>query len=530
MTPLIIFPPAASATYIPLGVSYLKAYMDKQKGPGSLRVVDLNIRLWNHVADREEAFEDYRSFVKGEKGFFSKSYLQSYLAVRQNLKKKINDYLDRVALYLNKGELGFDLEKLFVFLTAYISSDSLFLGFSCLFPDQLLFALGFTRWLRETGYQRQIYIGGASVMLCPPEDLLESALWLDGLIMGEGELSMAALVDGLPPQEIPGFVWRNKGRIIRNRKPDSLSLKSIALPDFSWADFRDYFNPEPVLPVLLSRGCKWRKCRFCAHNFSFSGYRSIQPSLVADWFQQNFEKQGIRFYYFADQYLDSQVLEPLADELISRNLPVFYTFMGRPAADMTRELLDKLYRSGCRWISWGVESGSKDILDTAEKGTFPEIISGVLKNSREAGIKNLAMMIFGLPGSNDKALQETFNFLEENSSYIDTLTSSEFLLYQDTPFGKNPGKFALVPEGPIEFCRIGEKSISTVQTSYKIMENGYLRMPRGPEESDQWLKRKPWIYPPSIFDHIPSEHYLIISAIAREPDVPVRPFPLKEII
>ena len=30
-----------------------------------------------------------------------------------------------------------------------------------------------------------------------------------------------------------------------------------------------YLVPELVLPVLLSRGCRWRACSFCAHNFSF---------------------------------------------------------------------------------------------------------------------------------------------------------------------------------------------------------------------------------------------------------------------
>jgi radical SAM superfamily enzyme YgiQ (UPF0313 family) len=33
-------------------------------------------------------------------------------------------------------------------------------------------------------------------------------------------------------------------------------------------------DPERVgLSVLFSRGCAWRKCRFCAHNFSFGGRR-----------------------------------------------------------------------------------------------------------------------------------------------------------------------------------------------------------------------------------------------------------------
>ena len=138
-------------------------------------------------------------------------------------------------------------------------------------------------------------------------------------------------------------------------------------------------------------------------------------------------------------------------------------------------------------------------------------------------------MIFGLPGSGEKSLMETFSFLEENSTNIDTLTTSEFLLYNDTPFGKSPERYGLIKDKPLLFCRIGGKDIHTIQSSHRIMENGYPRMPRGPEESDRWLKRKPWIYPPSIFDSLPSEHYLILSSLPEESHTPIRPVPLREI-
>lgn len=56
-----------------------------------------------------------------------------------------------------------------------------------------------------------------------------------------------------------------------NRKPDTLAAADVPLPMFEDLDPRARWNPTPVLPVVFSRGCKGRRCRFCAHNLSYSG-------------------------------------------------------------------------------------------------------------------------------------------------------------------------------------------------------------------------------------------------------------------
>ena len=125
----------------------------------------------------------------------------------------------------------------------------------------------------------------------------------------------------------------------------------------------------------------WRKCGFCAHNFSFSGYRGKAPSSLAEELAFYGERYDVRHFYFADQYLDARYLERFADELLSRRMKIFFHFMGRPTSDYTPERLEKIARAGCSWISWGVESGSQRLLDTAGKGTVVSDVLNVLRNS-----------------------------------------------------------------------------------------------------------------------------------------------------
>jgi len=60
------------------------------------------------------------------------------------------------------------------------------------------------------------------------------------------------------------------------------------------------------------------------------------------------------------------------------------------------ELMQVMYEGGCRGISYGVESGSQEVLDNAKK----------------AGIKTYCSFIFGLPGETRETVRETLNLIK----------------------------------------------------------------------------------------------------------------------
>jgi len=167
-----------------------------------------------------------------------------------------------------------------------------------------------------------------------------------------------------------------------------------------------------VLPVLFSRGCRWRKCRFCAHNASFAGYRRKEAHAFVDELEGYQRKHGADHFYLADQYVEAADLDRVADEILRRRLKVFFHVMGKPTKDYTSQGLDKLFRAGCRWICWGVESGSQRLVDLINKGTRVQDMEELLRDAADAGISNLAMMIFGLPTSTDLDFRQTVRFLE----------------------------------------------------------------------------------------------------------------------
>jgi radical SAM superfamily enzyme YgiQ (UPF0313 family) len=64
-------------------------------------------------------------------------------------------------------------------------------------------------------------------------------------------------------------------------------------------------------------------------------------------------------------------------------------------------------------ISWGIESGSEEILKRARKGANPAKAAQALSWAKNAGIKNFGYFIIGLPGETEETIQQTIDFSKQ---------------------------------------------------------------------------------------------------------------------
>jgi len=326
------------------------------------------------------------------------------------------------------------------------------------------------------------------------------------------------------------MIWRRGEEIAHNPRKLIGDVDTIPDPDFSPYTLTDYLNPAPVLPVLASRGCKWARCRFCAHNATYTGgYRSIHAPLVADKLARHQTRYGARHFYFADLYVDVPILRGLSEELLTRKLKVNFHILGKPTAEHSPELFELSARAGLRWVSWGVESGSQRLLDVVAKGTRPEEIEKVLADARAAGISNLAMMIFGIPTSTDEDLARTLDFLSRIHGDISAMTASSFALFSTSPFGRHPEKYNLKAHAPQEEVRINGLPVHATRVDFsEIATDGTLRPSRGPIEVAAWNKRRRWLGDVPFLEGVPCEHYLIFvsgrqSLAVTPPSSPPKP-------
>jgi len=221
------------------------------------------------------------------------------------------------------------------------------------------------------------------------------------------------------------------------------NIDAFGAPDFSDTDFKNYYSPEPVAALLLSRGCYWRKCTFCVHYFSAGDtYRIHSLENVIEMLRGMVE-QGVRHFSFVDEMIAPGHFVRLAQAIKAAKLDIAYYALSKPNKTFTPEILKEMAESGCKYILWGLESGNQRVLDLMDKGTKIEEVAQVLKGAHEAGIANHVYVICGFPTETTEEFADTIYFLDQNKAYISAIHRSVFSLEQGSPISKDLQKFSI---------------------------------------------------------------------------------------
>lgn len=530
----LVFPPQASPTYVPLGIASLVSYLHTNVPTAQVSVCDLNIDLWRELASQIPHGESFWDFMRGVTGaFFDQAAYGQHQPVWGMLAAEMSHLNQQAKAYVQLGDCPLSVAAtLDASVEAICEDDPEIIGFSVMFLDQLAFALALALRIRKLGDKRgttpSLILGGAAMSALCVDELLDAAPFIDAVLPGEGERALALLCEGASLAAIPGMRTASTPDLAGNVSPIPVGAETIGMPDFNTLDLAAYPNPTPVLPLVLSRDCDWGRCRFCAHNFSFHGYRRKDATVFVDEIETLVTRHGASHFYLADQYVSAPTLEKLSDEILRRNLSIHFHLMARPTQDHTPARLAKAAAAGCRWISWGIETGSQRLLNLVRKGTRREVIERLMQDSHQAGIANLMMMIFGLPTSTSDDLDQTFDMIEQVHPYVDAIKASSFVLFDGTPFAQGPERFGMIVTGRQELLRIAGKPVHSSRLSFMARAADGTRVPPpGPIEVSRWMQRKRWLGEPSFLDSLCCEHFLLYSANGKadSQDRPIRPLP-----
>ncbi len=520
----VIFPPRTSPTYTPIGCATLAGL----SLPAGVETdwVDANVELWEELSCQVVGGLAMSRFWRGQEGdFYDPSHYRVQAAVQGRVLAAIEEMRLAARLYLETGELAAGLGGWLAGQTVRQASFGAdLLGLSVVFPEQLSLALALAKYRREVADLRQpIILGGAMVSALQGEELLEAFPFIDGLAYHEGEATWMALASGASLAEVPGLLFRRGGG---SERTPAAAPTAWPAANYSVLPLSTYFNPVSVLSISGSRGCSWRRCRFCVHNLSFGQHRRRHAELLVAEMAACQERFGTRHFYLVDQDVDALALEALSRAILAAGFDCSFQAMARPTADYTPERLELAYAAGCRWISWGVESGSQRLLDLVDKGLQVAAVEQVLRQASQAGISNLMMMIFGLPTSSPADLEATLSFIARVYPHVDAMTSSSFALFEATAFARRPQRHALELVGREELYRLGGRSVHSSRLHFRRrQESGKGQSDLGRREIAAWERRRAWLGEPSFLEGLPCEHYLIhVARRAEQQRPPVKPF------
>ncbi|TEU17435.1 MAG: radical SAM protein [Anaerolineales bacterium] len=248
---------------------------------------------------------------------------------------------------------------------------------------------------------------------------------LDFILRGEPELTLRELIDTLEGAEaggersvdlshVQGLAWRRDGQIVVNAdRPFIPNLDDLPLPMHHLLPLDKHRIPMlkgPYTFVVTSRGCPGGCC-FCIKHVSYQySVRVRSPENIMEelWLLKGLGIHNIHMY--TDLFtVDRQQVIGLCNLILKEGLKIRWTCNSR-VDFVDEEMLQLMGKSGCWMISWGIESGSEEVLKRAHKGISLEKAERALRWSKAAGIKNWGYFIIGLPGETEETIQQTINF------------------------------------------------------------------------------------------------------------------------
>lgn len=256
--------------------------------------------------------------------------------------------------------------------------------------------------IRQYHPQAHITVGGPFVTALP-QDTLKYFREIDTAVIGEGEDTFMELLECLGSGRltvgIPGTAWRNgKEIVVGPNRPRINNLDTLASPF-------DYFTNDIV---MTSRGCP-SKCTFCG-SFATWGKKLRFHSAAAclDTIGRALVRLPIPFISFKDDTFtaDRRRVMAICEGIIENKMNFMWSCDTRVDC-LDDELLYKMRLAGCQMISFGVESGSLEILKTIRKETTPEMVLEATRSAQKYGMHVRYYMIFLSRGETIETIQQS---------------------------------------------------------------------------------------------------------------------------
>ena len=254
--------------------------------------------------------------------------------------------------------------------------------------------------------------------------------YISYVIMGEPELTLKEILDGVPDSEILGICYQENFQGVKNElRPFNEDLDSLPFPARHLVDNNIYRRPDngKVQAVIkVSRGCPFH-CFFClASPVSGIKVRKRSAENIISEIKECVDKYNIKnFLFWSDIFnIDREWTLDLCRKIIESGLKITWSANTR-ADTMDDEMAELMYKSGCRLVSIGVESGSQEVLNNIGKKITLDNIRNTVKVLKKNKIKIYNYFVLGLPWETEKTAEETIKFaIELDSNFVSFYTAS----------------------------------------------------------------------------------------------------------
>jgi len=314
------------------------------------------------------------------------------------------------------------------------------IGVNITFESQLFMAILLCKKLKEIYPNKRIIVGGGFVntFIDSLDSIGPLSSYCDVVAVGEGEAFLHYLKNN--SNDISCISDRKEGMsgaVFSKAKDVCDEILNIYPPSITRTQLETYFSPRKVLPLRFTYKCYWNKCKFCTDNETHDCLNAqYNIAQMIDYCIDNKQKV-FDCIYFLDSAISAEILKFFCIKVCENNVKFNWGTNARfdlPFAN--EEFIKLLSQSGCTFIKFGLESGSKRVLDLMNKGIDLKVAANIINLCRKYNIFVHTYVMFAYPGETLEDRDLTRKFLMEEYSHPDNYNCSEFILFGTAPVAK----------------------------------------------------------------------------------------------
>ncbi len=301
------------------------------------------------------------------------------------------------------------------------------IGIGCMFSTLWPLARMVAEEARAKFPEALLVLGGEHGTAVPEHVLRTSPI--DVVVMGEGEETFARLLQAVDTggdfAEVDGITFLDKGQPVHNGLSARIrEVDDIRPPDWDSFPIEDYISRNQInginlgrsIPMLATRGCPYR-CTFCSNpNMWTQRYIPRDPKQLVDEIEANVAKYNLKNVDFQDltAIVNRRWAVEFCSELISRNLGITWQMpSGTRCEVFDEEVVDLLYRSGCRALAFAPESGDPQVLARVEKQVDLDKLMEAARIAVARGLKLSCFLVIGFPGDAPDNIRKSMALLRK---------------------------------------------------------------------------------------------------------------------
>jgi len=250
---------------------------------------------------------------------------------------------------------------------------------------------------------------------------------VDFVVLGEGELTFLELLNKLRNNEtdfesVKGIAFMKDKVYATDKRPPIENLDSLPYPARHLVDFKKYINSPHLLPnaayIVSSRGCS-HQCVFCSQSHFQKKWRPRSPENVIEEMKYLLKTyDDIKSFQFFDDnftFKKDRVIN-ICELIIKNNLQKYKWNCLARVDQVDLEMMQLMKQAGCEKISFGVESGSPQVLKNIHKGISLDRIKEAFNLASRVGIESMAFFMIGNPGETEETITESIKFARKLKS------------------------------------------------------------------------------------------------------------------